>query len=128
VKIDRTTLIAAGVFVFLSTGVVASIGSRDAFFAPPAVQAQNMGMRVVSGAVLDAASEPVVGAIVFLKNQKTKAIRSYTSTAKGHYYFAQVNMADDYDLWAEKAGQKSATKTVSSWDSRKDFVSDLKLK
>jgi hypothetical protein len=127
VKIDRTSLLAAGVFLFLATGV-ASIGSRDALIAPPAARAQNMGMRVVSGAVLDASSEPVVGATVFLKNQKTKSIRSYTSTAKGHYYFAQVNMVDDYDLWAEKGGQKSATKTVSAWDSRKDFVSDLKLK
>jgi hypothetical protein len=127
VKIDRTILIAVGIFVFLSTGI-ASIGSRDALTTLPAAQAQNMGMRVVSGAVLDAGSEPVVGATVFLKNQKTKAIRSYTSTAKGHYYFAQVNMVDDYDLWAEKAGQKSSTKTVSAWDSRKDFVSDLKLK
>lgn len=85
-------------------------------------------MRVVSGAVVDADSNPVVGATVFLKNQKTKAIRSYTSTAKGHFYFAQVNMADDYDLWAEKDGKKSPTKTVSSWDTRKEFISDLKLK
>ena len=126
-KIDRTSLLAAGVLVFLATGVI-SIGSRDELFSPHAAVAQNMGMRVVSGAVLDAGSEPVVGATVFLKNQKTKAIRSYTSTAKGHYYFAQVNMVDDYDLWAEKGGQKSATKTVSAWDSRKEFVSDLKLK
>jgi hypothetical protein len=70
----------------------------------------------------------VVGATVFLKNQKTKAIRSYTTTNKGHFYFAQVNMVEDFDLWAEKGGKKSPTKTVSSWDTRKEFVSDLKLK
>jgi hypothetical protein len=87
-----------------------------------------LGQRVVSGAVLTEDSQPVVGATVFLKNEKTKAIRSYTSTSMGHYYFAQVNMAEDYDLWAEKGGKKSATKTVSSWDSRKTYVDDLKLK
>jgi hypothetical protein len=87
-----------------------------------------MGMRIVSGAVLDADSQPVVGATVFLKNQKTKSIRSYTSTEKGHFYFAQVNMTDDYDLWAEKNGLKSPSKTVSSWDSSKEVVSELKLK
>jgi hypothetical protein len=37
-------------------------------------------------------------------------------------------MSIDFDLWAEKDGKKSAIKTVSSWDARKDFISDLKLK
>jgi hypothetical protein len=127
VKIDRTILLATVVFAALAAGVV-SLGSRNALIAPPYAQAQNLGQRVVSGAVLTEDSQPVVGATVFLKNEKTKAIRSYTSTSMGHFYFAQVNMAEDYDLWAEKGGKKSATKTVSSWDSRKTFVNDLKLK
>jgi hypothetical protein len=104
-----------------------STGSHSAWLAPAAM-AQNLGQRTVSGTVLNAGSEPVVGATVFLKNEKTKAIRSYTSTADGHYHFAQIDMSDDYDLWAEKDGKKSATKTVSSWDARKEFISDLKLK
>jgi hypothetical protein len=37
-------------------------------------------------------------------------------------------MAEDHELWAEKDGKKSSVKTVSSWDSRKDFVCELKLK
>jgi hypothetical protein len=127
VKINRTIVLAAMIFAALAAGVV-SFGSRDALIAPSAAQAQNLGQRVVSGAVLTEGSEAVVGATVFLKNQKTKAIRSYTTTAKGHFYFAQVNMVEDYDLWAEKGGKKSTPKTVSSWDTRKEFVSDLKLK
>jgi hypothetical protein len=96
--------------------------------ARPAAQAQNLGMRTVSGKVLDASSAPVAGATVFLKEVKSKTIRSYTSTGDGHFYFAQVNKAEDYDLWAEKDGKRSATKTVSSWDSRTDFPAELKLK
>lgn len=126
-RIGRSTLPAAIVYAALTTGILAA-GSKSSLIAPTSAEAQNLGMRVVSGAVVDADSNPVVGATVFLKNQKTKAIRSYTSTAKGHFYFAQVNMADDYDLWAEKDGKKSPTKTVSSWDTRKEFISDLKLK
>jgi len=126
VKINRTKLISFTAFAALAAGL-AGVRSNDALIAPSSAQAQSTGMRVVSGAVL-AGDDPVVGATVFLKNQKTKSIRSYSSTDKGHYYFAQVNMVDDYDLWAEKGGRKSAVKTVSSWDSRKDFVSDLKLK
>jgi hypothetical protein len=126
VKINRTKLIALGVFAALAAGV-AGVRSNNSLIAPSSAEAQSTGMRVVSGAVLDG-DEPVIGATVFLKNQKTKSIRSYSSTDKGHYYFAQVTMVDDYDLWAEKGGKKSAVKTVSSWDSRKEFVSDLKLK
>ena len=126
-KINRTIALAATIFAALAAGVF-SFGSRDALTAPSAAEAQNQGQRVVSGAVLSEDSEGVVGATVFLQNQKTKAIRSYTTTEKGHFYFAQVNMAEDFDLWAEKSGKKSATKTVSSWDTRKAFVSDLKLK
>jgi Carboxypeptidase regulatory-like domain len=125
-RIARTNLLAGVVFAALAAGVV-SAGPQGALIAPPSALGQNLGERVVSGAVLNAESEPVVGATVFLKNEKTKAIRSYTTTSMGHFYFAQVNMAEDYDLWAEKGGKKSATKTVSSWDSRKAFVSDLKL-
>ena len=82
-------------------------------------RAQNIGQRSVSGLVVDADSAPVQGATVFLKNSKTKAIRSYTSASNGRFRFAQVNMTDDYDLWAEKEGKKSATKTVRSWHATK---------
>jgi len=37
-------------------------------------------------------------------------------------------MAVDFEIWAEKNGKKSAVKTVSSWDARKEFDCELKLK
>jgi hypothetical protein len=123
---SRASKLAALAFGFIALGVIAA-GPRSTLFAPQA-HAQNMGVRTVSGTVLNAASAPVAGATVFLKNEKTKAIRSYDSTADGHFHFAQIDMSVDYDLWAEKDGKKSAIKTVSSWDARKDFISDLKLK
>jgi Carboxypeptidase regulatory-like domain len=122
----RTSWLAAMVCGVLALGILPA--SRSALFAPAAAWGQNLGNRIVSGTVLNDGSQPVVGATVFLKNEKTKSIRSYTSTADGHFHFAQVDMSIDFDLWAEKDGRKSATKTVSSWDARKDFVSDLKLK
>ena len=104
---------------------VFAVGPRGV--AIPA-QAQNLGQRTVSGSVLDDRSAPVGGATVFLKNEKTKAIRSYTSAADGRFRFAQVNMSDDYELWAEKDNRKTAVKTVSSWDARKEFETELKFK
>lgn len=117
--------LAAGVaFAALALGFIPS--PMRAGFA--AAQTQNVGQRVVNGMVLDADAAAIAGATVFLRNAKTKSIRSYTSTKDGHYRFAQVNMSEDYDLWAEKDGKKSATRTISSWDTRKEVDSDLKLK
>ena len=125
---SKRTLLAAGlVFAALAAGLV-PLGPKVALIAPHAARAQNLGQRVVSGTVLDAGSAPVLGATVFLKNLKTKAIRSYTTTADGHFRFAQVSMVEDHDLWAEKGERKSPVKTVSSWDTRKVFEVEMKLK
>lgn len=122
-RLNRTSLAAGMAFAVLAAGLVpmASMG-------PFAAQAQNLGERVVSGAVVDANSAPVAGATVFLKDLKSRNIRSYTTTEQGRFRFAQVNMAEDHELWAEKDGKKTPVKTVSSWDTRKQFEVELKLK
>jgi hypothetical protein len=131
VRLNRTSLLAGVACAALAAGVV-PVGSRGGpigfGLGPAMAQAQNLGQRVVSGYVVDANSKPAGGATVFLRDLKTKSIRSYTSAADGKFRFTQVNMAEDPELWAEKDGKKSATKTVSSWDTRKDFVCELKLK
>lgn len=122
-KKPRFQWAAAALFAALLVGVI----SIPSGLILPA-QAQNLGQRSVSGAVVEGDSSPTAGATVFLKNQKTKSIRSYTSDKDGRFHFAQVNMSDDYDLWAEKGDRKSAVKTVSSWDARKEFETELKMK
>jgi hypothetical protein len=123
VNLTRRRGASAAFFFLIGTAVL---------IAPPGMlvrlEAQNLGQRSVSGAVVDDKSEPVSGATVFLRNEKTKSIRSYTSTQDGRFRFAQVNMSEDYDLWAEKNNRKTAVKTVSSWDARKEFETELKFK
>lgn len=121
-KGNRARLSAWAIFVALGAGIVPAAKLVVVAYA------QNLGQRNVAGLVVDADSAPVHGATVFLKNQKTKSIRSYTSASNGSFRFAQVSMTDDYDLWAEKEGKKSPTKTVSNWDARKEFSTELKLK
>ena len=118
---------AAAVFLVLAAGMVAAclVGG---LLNPPLARAQNLGQRVVIGTVIDASSTPVPGATVFLKDLKTKLIRSYNADPTGKFRFTQVNMAEDHELWAEKDGHKSAVKTVSEWDARKEFETELKLK
>ena len=121
---NRARWAAVVVFVALAAGLMPP--GRGGLL--PQAQAQNLGQRVVMGSVVDAESAAVAGATVFLRNTKTKSIRSYTSTKDGRFRFAQVNMSEDFDLWAEKNGQKTAIKTVSSWDARKEFETELKMK
>jgi hypothetical protein len=125
--LKRASLAAGVAFAVLAAGLV-PLGFRGGRVGPFAAQAQNLGLRVVMGAVVDANSAPVVGAIVFLKDLKSKSIRSYTTTEKGRFRFVQVSMSEDHELWAEKDGKKTAVKTVSSWDTRTEFETELKLK
>jgi hypothetical protein len=127
VKYSRVGLLAGAMFVSMAAGLVPA-GPRGELMGAPEAQAQNIGQRVVEGKVVDAGSAAVSGATVFLKNLKSKSIRSYTTSDDGRFRFTQANKAEDYDLWAEKDGKKSAIKSVSSWDSRADFECELKLK
>jgi hypothetical protein len=120
----RAGWIAGAAFAVLVSGLVLSATCSGIATA----QAQNLGQRVVIGSVVDDASAATPGATVFLRNVKTKSIRSYTSGKDGRFRFAQVNMSEDFDIWAEKDGKKSPTKSVSSWDTRKEFETELKLK
>lgn len=126
-RLNRKSLAAGAVIALLAAGLL-SLGSRGGFLTPVAADAQNLGWRVVIGNVVDANSAPVVGATVFLKDLKSKAIRSYTSTEKGRFRFTGVKMDEEHELWAEMNGKKTAVKNISPWDARKEFEAELKLK
>jgi hypothetical protein len=124
-------LVAGAVFALLAAGLgppATHTGPNGFGLGLLYAQPQNLGQRVVMGSVVDAGSAPVASATVFLKDLKSKSIRSFTTTENGRFRFAQVSMSQDYDLWAEKNGKKTAVKTVSSWDTRPEFEVELKMK
>ena len=125
----RTILIVSTVMAGVALGLfpAGNPASRGAL-GPQFAEAQNFGQRVIQGKVIGDGDSPVGGATVFLKNLKTRDIKSFTSTPDGSFRFAQVGMIDDYEVWAEMGKKKSAVKTVSSFDSRKQVEFDLKLK
>ena len=84
-------------------------------------------LRTVQGTVTDAANNPVDGAIVQLKDTKTLQIRSFVTQQKGAYYFHGLSPNIDYEVRADYQGASSPTKTVSSFDSRKEVAINLKL-
>jgi hypothetical protein len=84
-------------------------------------------LRTVHGLVTDKSETPVSSSVVFLKNLRTNAVRSYISDDAGNYRFSGLDPNADYEIHAEKDGAQSPTKTVSSFDSRKDIVLNLKI-
>lgn len=84
--------------------------------------------RSVSGAVTDANGNPAPRAIVQLKNLKTLQVRSFITTDAGEYFFMGLALDADYELKAESNGKSSATRTVSSLDSRTELKMNLQLK
>jgi hypothetical protein len=125
----KASWIAAGLMAVAALGLLpaGSLGSGG-ILGPQIAQAQNFGQRTLQGKVLDDREAPVGGATIFLKNLKTRNVKSFTSTPDGSFRFAQVGMIDDYEVWAEQGKKKSAVKTISSFDSRKELDFDLKLK
>jgi len=91
------------------------------------VAAQGPQLRTVHGIAMDKSESAVASAIVFLKNARTNAVRSYITDDQGNYRFSGLDPNVDYEIYAEKDGLKSATRTVSSFDSKKEIVINLKL-
>lgn len=84
-------------------------------------------LRTVRGAVLDKSENPVASAVVYLKNVRTLAVKTYISDRSGEYRFSGLDPNVDYEVHAESESMTSNTRTVSSFDSRKDIVISLKL-
>lgn len=84
-------------------------------------------LRLVQGTVTDAQGNPAVGAVVQLKNNKTLQVRSFITQENGTYQFHGLDPNVDYSLKADYQGASSASKTLSSFDSRKEPVINLKV-
>lgn len=86
------------------------------------------GARTVQGNVTSADNSPVNGAVVQLKNTKTLQIRSFITKEDGAYYFNGLSPDIDYELKADYQGASSGSKTLSSFDDRKQAIINLQLK
>jgi hypothetical protein len=74
--------------------------------------------RSLEGLVMGQGDAPLTGAVVYLKNTRTLAVKSLYSAADGSYRFNALSPNVDYEIFAEYKGKRSDTKTLSSFDSR----------
>ena len=84
-------------------------------------------LRTVHGVVMDKDENEMPNGVVYLKNLKTQTIKTYIAEEKGEYRFSGLDPNMDYEIHAEKDGLVSSKKTISSFDSRKEIVVNLKV-
>ncbi len=84
-------------------------------------------LRTVRGTVVDKEETPVDTAVVYLKNVHTQDIITHLSDKDGTFRFSGLDLNVDYEIHAEREGMTSATRSISNFDTRKEFVLTLKL-
>ncbi len=84
-------------------------------------------LRSVRGVVSDKDEKPIQNGVVFLKNVRTNTVISHFSDDEGTYRFTGLDPNVEYEVYAEFGGQKSAARTVSPLDSRKEITLNLKV-
>jgi hypothetical protein len=84
-------------------------------------------LRTVRGTVVDKEETPVDTAVVYLKNVHTQDIITHLSDKDGTFRFSGLDLNVDYEIHAEKEGMTSSTRSISNFDTRKEFVLTLKL-
>ncbi len=83
--------------------------------------------KVLLGKILDAGDNPLAGAVVYLTNTRTRAVKTYIAGREGDYRFPGLTENTDYEIYAQYQGHKSDTKSVSQFDSRATVSLNLKI-
>jgi hypothetical protein len=84
-------------------------------------------LRELTGTVTDHNDVPMEKAIVYLKNSRTLVVKTFITGADGYYRFPALAQNVDYEVYAERRGKKSETKTLSAFDSRAQVSIHLRI-
>ena len=83
--------------------------------------------RLLLGKVLDRQDNPLPNAVVYLTNNRTRAVKTYIVGPDGTYRFPALTTSVDYEVYAQYEGRKSDVKSVSQFDDRSQVYIDLKI-
>jgi len=84
-------------------------------------------LRTVRGTVVDKEETPIAAGIVYLKNLKTREVKTHFSDDDGRYRFSGLDPNVDYEIHAAHQDMISSKRTISSFDSRKEIAVNLKV-
>jgi protocatechuate 3,4-dioxygenase beta subunit len=122
VKSHRVLQVAA--VLLLALFVAMPSRAQDESKAQKKAEAQ---LKVLHGSVIDKSENPVPSSVVYLKNVKSQAVKTYIADDSGNYRFSGLDPNVDYEIHAEHNDMTSSIRTVSSFDSRRDIEVTLKL-
>jgi hypothetical protein len=120
---NKHLIFAAGILV-LTLAVSAISGAA----ASEPIQRSREDVRTLIGHVRNSQDTPLADAVVYLKNTKTLVVKTYITDPNGAYRFPALSTSVDYEVHAEFKSARSDTKTLSSFDSRKEAIINLKIK
>jgi hypothetical protein len=112
-----------GVLLFVGVFAVWVVGAAP---NAPKDKDQTVG-RMLTGEVLDKRDNPVVDAVVYLSNTRTRAVKTYIVGPDGSYRFPELTPNVDYEVYAQFKGVKSDTREVSQFDDHKQVNIVLRI-
>jgi len=119
----RIVLVMVALAMLVTAGV-AQLAVLDTSMVADKNQDQG---RNVTGQVMTKSEAPLPDAVVYLKNTKTLTIKSFITEKDGGYRFHGLSPNIDYEIYADYQGQKSQTKTISSFDNRNNITLNIKI-
>jgi protocatechuate 3,4-dioxygenase beta subunit len=122
--VKNHTVFQIAVVLFLGLLVAIPARAQDDSKSQKKAEAQ---LKVLHGSVIDKSENPVPTGVVYLKNVKSQAVKTYIADESGNYRFSGLDPNVDYEIHAEHDDMTSSIRTISSFDSRRDIEVTLKL-
>ncbi len=119
---NKRSIFATCVLCFALALPAISSASLPEFF-----QRSREELRTLKGQVHGSDGALLTDAVVYLKNTKTLVVKTYITEPNGTYRFPALSTNVDYEVHAEYKGAHSDTKTLSSFDNRKEPTINLKI-
>jgi hypothetical protein len=116
--------------VIIAAALAFSLVPPSAFSAaePAGFEDPQDRTRTLSGHVFDCHDQALQKAVVYLKNTKSLAVKTYITDPDGGYHFPALSPNVDYEVYAECNGARGDTKTLSAFDNRKRVNITLRVK
>jgi hypothetical protein len=119
----KRSAVVLGILLFIGVLAISMAGATP---NAPKDKDKTAG-RMLTGKVLDKRDNPVIDAVVYLSNTRTRAVKTYIVGPDGSFRFPELSPNVDFEIYAQYKGQKSDTKAVSQFDDHRQINIVLRI-